>query len=372
MLDRTLLPHVEAELVVALARSEGIHPDHIEALLQRTIDWHKLTQLAIDHDVLPLVYHHVKASFSDYVPASALEDLRIVYLKLFRQSIQIRGELPRLLDHLADHDIGVIPFKGPVLAALAYREENLRTFTDLDLLIHKADVERTVSALAAAGFTEKNPLQPNYDTTWSTYAPWQAFHGNANGYVRDEGTVGALHVDIHWGLASRYFLFPMEPDALWTRRVPVTLDNDVTVSTFSPEDTFLFQCMHAAKDGYYRLRHVCDLAELLRSHPRLDVATVLERSRAVRSERMVRLGLRISHDLLDAPLPPAVQDSVTHDESLTRLSRRIQRALFQHRHGASRALHLARFHLRVRDRIRDGLGAAYHALHTSLRSALPG
>ena len=300
-----------------------------------------MIQLAITHDIVPFVYHHLRASFASMVPDRELADLRAVYLHQFRRSIQIRGELPRLLAHLDDHGIDAIPFKGPILAALAYRDENLRTFADLDLLVQKEDVGRTVAALAAAGFTEKNPLQPDYDTTWTSYAPWHPPHGNANGYVRDEGTPGALHVDIHWGLASRYFLFPMEPDAFWSRRAPVTLDNDVTVCTFSPEDTLLFQCMHAAKDGYYRLSHVCDLAELLRSHPALDAAAVLERARAVCSERMVLLGLRISHDLLDAPLPNTVRRDVLDDEAAARLARRVQAALFRHRHGMSRPLHLA-------------------------------
>lgn len=369
MTDRPPFPHVEAKLLVALARSGAVRPAEVGPLLQRDINWHAFIQLAITHNVVPLIHHHLKTAFAAEVPASALHDLRRVYLRLFRESIQIRGELPRLLDHLNGHGVAALPFKGPVLAAMAYADENLRTFTDLDLLIHERDVERTVRALKAAGFAEKNPLQPNHATTWTTYAPWHHPHGNANGYVRNAGTSGALHVDIHWGLASRYFLFPMEPDALWKRRERVTLDNGVTVDTFSPEDALVFQCMHAAKDGYYRLAHVCDIAELLRSHPRLDATTVLERARAVHCERMVGLGLRISRDLLDAPLPEEALNRMAGDPALERLSRRVQAALFRHRHGVPLFFHRAWFHLQVRDRMRDGLGAVYHTFRTSLRSA---
>lgn len=367
--ERPFLPYAEAALLVALARSEGVPIGRVEALLQRVIDWGRLIRLAGEHDVVPFLYHHLKGH-SDVVPADVLQDLRTIYLHQFRRSIQIRGELPRLLAHLADHGIEALPFKGPVLAALAYRDENLRTFTDLDLLIRKDDVKRTIEALAEAGFKAKNPLQPNYDTTWETYAPWHRPHGNANGYVRDEGTPGALHVDIHWGLASRYFLFPMEPDALWTRRTSVTLDNGTTVSTFSPADTLLFQCMHAAKDAYYRLGHICDIAELLHTHPDLDGATVLKRARDLHSERMVLLGLRLSHELLDAPLPGDVQRRVLEHAATAQLAHRVRTALFRSRHGVSRLHHLFQFHLRVRDRMRDGLGAAYHSLRTSLQSVL--
>lgn len=370
MPDPSLFPHPEAELLVALARPDGLPTERINTVLQHGVDWDRFIQLAGEHDIIPFVHHHLKASFAAAVPTSVQSDLRAIYLHQLRRSIQIRGELPRLLAHLDDHGIDAIPFKGPILAALAYQDDNLRTFTDLDLLIRKSDVEQTVAALEEAGFAEKNPLQPDYDTTWTTYAPWHPPHGNANGYVRAPGTPAELHVDIHWGLASRYFLFPMEPDALWSRRSPVTLDTDVTVRTLSPEDTLLFQCMHAAKDGYYRLSHVCDIAELLRSHPALDTAAIWPRAQAARCTRMVSLGLRLSHDLLDAPLPDAARHRVLQDDATARLARSVQHALFHRRHGAARLLHLVQFHLRVRDRVRDGLGAAYHSVRTSLQSAL--
>jgi len=328
-----------------------------------------MIRLAGEHDVVPFVYHHLKSSFAAAVPLDVLQDLRAIYLLQFRRSIQIRGELPRLLAHLSDHGIDALPFKGPTLAALAYENENLRTFTDLDVLIRKEDVERTVAALAEAGFEEKNPIPPNYDTVWDTYAPWHHPHGNANGYVRDEDTPGALHVDVHWGLASRYFLFPMEPDALWERCTSIPLDNGATVPTFSPEDTLLFQCMHAAKDAYYRLSHVCDIAELLRSHPNLDGAGVLRRARTLRGERMARLGLRLSHELLEAPLPDDVRRAVLDDRTVGRLAHWVCTALFRYRHGMPRLAHLFRFHLRVRDRMRDGFGAVYFSARTSLQSA---
>lgn len=363
-------PSPEAALLLALARSADVPTERVATRLQEPIDWGGFIQLAIDHDVVPFAYHHLKASFREAVPADALQDLGAIYLHQFRSSIQIRGELPRLLAHLSEHGIEALAFKGPVLAAQAYRDENLRTFTDLDLLIHRRDVERTVDALAAAGFTEKNPLPADYDTAWRSYWPWQAPHGNANGYVRDEGTPGALHVDVHWGLASRYFLFPMEPDALWQRRTTVALDNGAVVPTLAPEDTLLFQCMHAAKDAYYRLSHVCDIAELLRSHPTLDVETVLRRAASARSTRMVQLGLRLAHTLLDAPVPPADRATVLGGASIRRLAERVHAALFRHRHGVARLLHLIPFHLRVRDRLRDGLGAAYFSMRTSLRAAL--
>jgi len=338
----------------------------LEAALRGEVDWRGVASLAAEHDVVPLVYHHLKTSFADAVPASTLHTLRDLYLHRLRRSIQIRGELPRLLSGLRAHGVNALAFKGPALAALAYANENLRTFTDLDLLIREERVDPAVEALREMGFREKRPMPSAVESTWATYRPWHAPHGNANGFVRDAGDAGELHLDLHWGLASRYFQFPMEPEALWDRQVLVSLDSGSAVPTFSPEDTLLVQCMHAAKDAYYRLSHTCDIAEVLRARPTLDIEVVLDRADALRCGRMVRLGLHLSHNLLGAPLPGDVRERVLRDEAVAPLAEKVTSALFHSRHGVRRLLHLSWFHLRVRDRMRDGWGAVYHAVRTSL------
>lgn len=366
-LPRFSAPHVEAHLLLALARPELASPNEITRLLRRGIDWDRMIDLTVEHDVVPFVYDHLKSTFSTLVPSAVLEATRAIYLHQLRRSIQIRGELPRVLAHLDAHGVDALPFKGPVLAALAYPGSHLRTFTDLDLLVRRDDVDRAVTALAEAGFEEKNPLPPNYETTWQSYFPWHPPHGNANGYVRGQGTSGALHVDLHWGLASRYFLFPMEPEGLWERSASVTLEGGFTVRTFSPEDTLLFQCMHAAKDAYNRLSHVCDIAALVRAYPTLDIDWVLEKAGALHGRRMVLLGLQVSHDLLDASLESGTPCPQGETDATARMARRVKAALFRYRHGVRRLLHLCRFHVQVRDRTREGVGAAYHALRTSLQ-----
>lgn len=365
--------HVEFNLVVALARPTIDDDGAIRALLTRHPDWNCVIELAATHRVVSYIYHNLKTSFIDAVPDTVLERLRALYLHRLRRSIHIRGELPRLLQRLHDRGIEALSFKGPVLAELAYENPSLRTFTDLDVLIRPGDVEATVRTLEQAGFREKNPLPATYDTTWNTYWPWHPPHGNANGYVRgDTGPgPGDLHVDIHWGLASRYFLFPLEPEELWQRRIQVPTPGGETVYTFSVEDTLLVQCMHAAKDAYYRLRHICDIAELLHIHPTLDGAWVLERAQSLRCATMVRLGLKLSHDLLGAPLPAGIPPSAIQSSTLADLARTVTNALFQRRHGLSRLLHLCRFHMNVRDHTRDGLGAVVHSMRTSLQSIRP-
>ena len=192
-------------------------------------------------------------------------------------------------------------------------------------------------------------------------------HGNANGYVRDPGTPGALNVDLHWGLASRYFLFPMEAAELWERLEPVTLENGLTVDTFSPEDTLLFLCMHATKDTWANLSLVCDLAELLRAHPDMNLESVLQKADSIRSGRMVLLGLYLAHHLLEAPLPDRIRNRIDTYDGLAPLADRTMILLFESPRGIRRLWHAIRFHLQVRDPWTDGRGAALHQIRLALQ-----
>ena len=174
-MDRSALSD-EEQLICALARSQPSDTTLARArtLLEKSLDWQRVVQRALDHDVVAFVYLNLKRHLVSDVPEEPLSTLRSIYHTQFRRSLHIRGELQGLLDHLADSDVDAVPFKGPVLAARAYRDENMRTFTDLDLLVRPEAVDRAVDALHAAGFEEKNPLPDTYETHWSSYSPWHA------------------------------------------------------------------------------------------------------------------------------------------------------------------------------------------------------
>jgi hypothetical protein len=360
----------EHRLLLTLARTHLTAEDQARtrALLRAPLDWSALHEAATTHGVLPMVYHHLSAHFADDVPAGTLAAMRLTHLALLHHSLRIRGEAISLVAAFETAGVPVLAFKGPVIAALAYRPESLRTFTDLDLFVQKADVPRALAVLREADFEARNPLQPDYGDRWSTYFPWHRPHGNANGYARGQGTAAALNVDLHWGFASRYFLCAWDPQSVWAPAQSVRL-GDASVRTFSTEDTLLFLCLHATKDNLDRLRLVCDIAELLRTAPDLDVDRLLTTARSARCERMLGLGVLMAHHLLDAPLLPALHRHVQAQDAEALLQPAL-RLLFATKHGVSGVMQRARFQLQVRDRWRDAHGTLLFQAELSLRTML--
>jgi len=60
--------------------------------------------------------------------------------------------LLKVLDLLTGSGVEAIPFKGPVLAVQAYGDLLMRSFVDLDILIHAKDLSRVSKILIDQGY----------------------------------------------------------------------------------------------------------------------------------------------------------------------------------------------------------------------------
>ncbi|MGI9175283.1 MAG: nucleotidyltransferase domain-containing protein [Rhodothermales bacterium] len=352
----------EMELLFAAARTQ---PDRaqVEALATQALDWDAVLRLAVRHEVPPLLYRNLAEIAPDRVPAPFLKKLRRFFHAHLRRAMLLASELSPLMERFEARGIPCVPFKGPVVAAMAYGDITLRPFGDLDVLVKSADVQAATELLKENGFEEALPMGAGTGktATWRLYLPFQRPWENANGYIRDGGTDAQVPVDLHWGIAPRYFTYSLDPEALWQRLQPLEVAGQ-TVRTFSPEDTLLHLCLHGTIHHWATLRLVCDVAEMIRSHPDLDWPWIFERARVLQSQRMLRLALCLADDLLAAPLPAAVRHYAIADPDVAALVQQVRHRFAGE--GTPPVLDTYRLDLGMRDRRRDGLGAVFY--HTWL------
>jgi hypothetical protein len=109
---------------------------------------------------------------------------------------------------------------------------------------------------------------------------------------------------------------------------------------------------------YFQLAKICDMAELLRAYPDLDLAQMLRQARRLGGERMLLYSLRLANDLLGAPLPQEVISEMRFHPAIDGLVEDAPRQLFD---GADRADQpkVDRFRWLVRERLRDKLYPYY-------------
>jgi len=307
----------EHRLLLDGARTKLSEPqaERIRALLETDINWQGLLGDARRHRVALLLARSLRAVESGPETSSYDEHLREHTRVFAARNAYLLHELARLLALFAAERIPVIPYKGPVIATLAYGDVGLREFNDLDLLVQPQDIERASRVLRDAGFETRNRLTPREQAHVQKEFKEYCFQS------------GLVVVEPHWSITARRFPFPIDYAALWDRARPAALGHAMAL-VFAPEDMLVIQCVTGGKSRWRRLELVCDVAELLQAFPDLDWEAVEGRAIASGSARMLLLGLGLATELLEAPLPAAINNKIQADTHVLRLRRKVIEGLF--------------------------------------------
>jgi hypothetical protein len=309
--------------------------ERVRVLLKEDIDWSALIRAALRHGVMPLVYRSLHTTCPEAVPQTILAQLREHFYANAGHNAFLTKALLKLLPVLEAQGIPAIPYKGPVLAVSVYGHLALRQCGDLDILVHERDYRRVQQLLIAHGYQ----LIKEYEWEMSL--------------VDKSGQIG---VDLHRGITPREFPFPLRFEHVWERRQPLALTGTI-VPTLSPEDLLLVLCVQITKDVWgqdLRLAKVCDLAELLRVHPRLNWAQVRAETRRLGSQRMLTFCLHLTSQLLGRAHPQDLLEGLPWHPSLNVLVEHAQQLLL---HGGAHTIRdqctADHFHWAVRERFRD-------------------
>ena len=337
---------LEYELVLCCARAH-LNPERaarVKALLKQDVDWPLLVGTAVDQGVGPLLYLHLNAICPEAVPQSWLDYLRGRFENTARRNLHLTAQLLRILEVCEANGILAIPYKGPVLAALAYGSLALREFVDLDLVVRHRDLPKVRELLISGGYCEG--------------AAGKALRQNSPSLVPGQyvfvGGNGRDLVEVHTERTLRYFPTPLDLDRFEQRLERVSLGAQ-QVLTFSLEDQLLVLCVHGAKDFWNRLRWICDIAEVTQLPRGVDWGKVHERARRMGAERMLDLGLHLANNLLGARLPDEVSRRVQQDAAVNRLAAFVRSQLFRAPGAQPDVVERSLFRFRTRGNPWDGL-----------------
>jgi len=343
----------EARLLLACAHAslDAERVRQLRMIAQDHLDWDWLLARARPHGVAPLLRRHLSSSCLTAAPPHVLATLAARDRTDARRALRLTAELLRLLDLLAAHGIPAVPLKGPAVAAVLYGDVSLRPFRDLDLLVREADVPGALALLGDQGYRRQETFTP----------PQEAAVLRATRHhflARPDGDI----VELHWALGPDDLGFPQDLEDLWARLAPVCVGGR-EVPALAPADLLLFLCAHGAKHLWQRLGWIADVAELVR-RAELDYDALAARARAAGGGRVLRLGLFLAWDLLDAPIPAWLARSLAAHRSVTALGETVRRRLFADSPSDPSGFELLRFHIRVRERLRDRVRGAVRAVAT--------
>lgn len=332
----------ETELLLLCLRP-GLDGPGIARLrtLVPAVDWTRLADAALWHEVTPLVHRGLAAHAAALTPPEILDAFAVHVDTQRAAQARALNELVAITATLREASIPVLTFKGPALAADLYGDPSLRGSKDLDFLVHEDDAGRAIEVIEARGFEGRPNLSPARERAFRWHAGQQLLH-------RRDGVV----VEPHWALFQRPLSLHFDHGPLWVRARSIDVFGH-PLPTFGVEDTGAYLCLHGGKSHWVRLKWLADIALFLERHPDTDWPAILARASEGGYRRIVLLALALAEALLACDLPPACKEAVRTDAALPALVAQARRWLLEERVDTPGLRTFSGFWLRLLERKRD-------------------
>ncbi|SNS62235.1 Uncharacterised nucleotidyltransferase [Bacillus sp. OK838] len=250
------------------------------------IDWELFLDLARHHRIYPLIYSKLNMLDEKLIPLYVSQALYQEYKENTFQMLNLSGEMERVSKLFTENNIRLLFLKGPAIADAIYGDISLRTSKDLDILIPITDLNKAEDLLLNCGYEKEESLnKSNKRKWWSHHVSYYHSHKK-------------IEIEIHWRL---YRPPANEPsfDDLWNRKRISTLTS-FPVYFFGKEDLFFYLITHGANHGWFRLRWLADIDQIIRKRDITMVNNLLPKNRY--RDILIGQALILTSQLFETPI----------------------------------------------------------------------
>lgn len=333
----------ELELILACARTRLDEParEKIRDLVSGPLSWSDVVARAFEHHLEFLLCENLAIAGNGRVPTATMSLLRDTCRKTTGTALLLCSEFFRIQAIFDAEGLPLIPYKGPILAWLAYRSLTRRRYLDLDYFVEQKNLPRAAELLKAAGF--RADFNPQEEVSGSN-GPVPGQYGFFREATRSQ-------VELHTERTLRYYAVPLDFSKM-SERLLIVEASGRELLTFSVEDTLVMLCVHGAKHFWERLAWTVDVAEVIASQP-VDWPLALRIATKLKSRRLLLLGLCLAHDLVGASLPENVLSEVQRDSNVGWLANRVYDELAGKADPRAGVIPRAMFRLRSGDGVQN-------------------
>jgi len=340
----------ELQLIVYACQSR-VDPDKIrqKAAHFHEDDYQRTFTLAQRHGVLPLLYQALTSTPDIPMPSETQTFFKRGFMEIVQHNMLMSAELTELMRLFSENNIKPMAFKGPALAEMAYGSITLRQYGDLDILVRKENLQKSLLLLQERGYTPEIELPKKTLETFYKCV-------NVIGLHR-----GALRIEIHWELLSRNYAVDWEQKKLWSDAQRIEI-NRRPVTTLSFENHILYLCVHGSKHLFERLEWICDIDRALRAKTEIDWKHLSAEADALGIQRMLLIGLNLARLFFDLPLPEVMATKIEADPAVEGLTQKVIALHYTATQKPVRPLDTFLLLWQMREKRGDRLRFAYRAL----------
>lgn len=213
--------------------------------------------------ISPQVYFLLKEQGRlEQLPSFFHDILKEKFQEALVQNIIIQKQQQDLLDKYETLGIDVIPLKGTRFAETYFGHIGARATSDIDLLIHKPDLEKAKAAVIESGFIiEEEKIPAHFHHSFSKNLPGSRF---------------PLTVELHWNIL-REDTSSVDIDAFW--RQADSAGGAQHIKELSNAHTFYMICLHGWRHNLQSLKYFLDMIQMIHVlHKDLDFTELLQRA----------------------------------------------------------------------------------------------
>lgn len=284
---------------VGMLLSAAIHNRKISKV-DEVSDWYEIFRLAGEHQIQSLLYSVVKDISTEN--GGPNDELMHLWKNTSLLSAVVQNNnynnVCKVLSSFNEADIPFIALKGFIIRDL-YPKPELRTMSDLDILVRDKYIESAKSVLERFGYVEED----------RSYKHIQFFHDDQ------------LAIELHTRLLDEQFLDNTErwEKTLWDNAVSININN-IPILTLSIEDHLLFLFFHLIVHfmlSGFGLRQLYDLAVFIKTkREQIDWVSFYNKVIELRINNFVSLITSVCEEIFDIKMPEIVSLRVEDEHNI--------------------------------------------------------
>ena len=290
-------------------RDENYHPD------LGSVDWVRFAAI-LTHNRMGVLAQQVFRRINPSIPPEAQTLLREQVEKYERSASKLGEALFTYLQAAGARQIPTIVLKGLWLCEKIYQVSSMRPGGDIDILVHRSDVDACLKLLAEQGIDEfwPNLLKDEYFTRH---------------HLHQQRSTADLNIwfEIHWALDHPYTLLTVDYESVFQRAQSAQLLG-APIQEMAPPDLLLSLAIHLVKHAVYlpslvdredlpriiladgMLMYYLDVTEVLKQYKNMDWDLTIKLAREWGAVDILASVLHVCKRYLHAPVPGKVFDAL--------------------------------------------------------------
>jgi len=292
-------------------------PEPISKNQLESVDWEAVRQQADQHKILPSVYRYVRSLDRQYSTEYA-EQLKNEAIQITHRNARMADDLCRVFELLEDEAIRALPYKGPSLSTIGYGHVSIRSFGDVDIIVHEDDVIAAKNILQAHEYThkkgelskEEEQLKLKVDHQYSLQSP--------------RGT----KIELHWKTGPSHLAGEIDFERLWGRRQSFEIQGH-ELPRPPTEELSILLATHGSRHYWKTLGYLLDFTAVSCSD-NLDWQHVIELAEETGAKRRLLLALALSNEIYGVEYPDYPFNMCQTDQEVSKLLNQCKKAIFDH------------------------------------------